>query len=280
VNLIALWGASRPVNALLAALSVALGFALAPHSNIQSMILSALAVGLVVCAGNWDNDLQDQSTDSINRPHRALIAGQCTPQQFAWARNLSVTAALALGGLAHWQIGLQITLMLILLWTYNRHLKRLPLLGNLAVALLCAWAVVLTHIPNIPAKVWPALVFAFVLNLIREWVKDAQDFEGDEQAGMKTIAVWAGPELTLLAARLALIFVMVALPLPWQTGLYDLRYAVLALILAGPPLFLAWRIRGSSPAEIARMSHALKWGMLGGLIALASNAPLLSTFYP
>jgi 4-hydroxybenzoate polyprenyltransferase len=94
-----------------------------------------------------------------------------------------------------------------LLWFYSTTYKREFLLGNFIVALLTAlvpFLVLLFELPLLArsygSDVTPLTryliiwfmgfsLFAFLLNLIREIIKDAIDFEGDMAFGKKTIPV-------------------------------------------------------------------------------------------
>lgn len=101
----------------------------------------------------------------------------------------------------------------LLLWFYSTNLKRRFLIGNLVIALLSGivpMVVVLFEIPLI-YKSFPILIsnnsldlsgiltvvqfialFAFVITLIREIIKDLEDYEGDIEYGCKTMPIVLG----------------------------------------------------------------------------------------
>ena len=85
----------------------------------------------------------------------------------------------------------------------------------------------------------PFAIFAFVLNLIREIIKDAEDSKGDYNQGMQTLPIVLGVNRTakiifgLLLFAVAIVF--------WYTNKhlmrFDLYYAVLyVLLLVNGPL--------------------------------------------
>ncbi len=93
------------------------------------------------------------------------------------------------------------------MWFYSTTYKREFLLGNFIVALLTAlvpFLVLLYELPLLAREygsqftpmtkylmIWVLgfSLFAFLLNLVREIVKDAEDLEGDRAYGKRTIAV-------------------------------------------------------------------------------------------
>jgi 4-hydroxybenzoate polyprenyltransferase len=104
-----------------------------------------------------------------------------------------------------------------LLWFYSTNYKRQFLIGNITVAFLTAMVpliVVLFEIPLLNREygtimlqynsnfnyifIWVTgfSVFAFITTLIREIIKDAEDFEGDAAYGMKTLPIVAGSKIT------------------------------------------------------------------------------------
>ena len=77
---------------------------------------------------------------------------------------------------------------------YSNQLKRLPLVGNIAVALLSAVsvAVVALQFPQNAYLVFVFAVFAFFITLIREIVKDMEDVRGDATFGCRTLPIVLG----------------------------------------------------------------------------------------
>lgn len=269
MQIFALIQTMRPVNGLITFAGAFLGNALVPVLTWEQTLYLALGLFAIVSYGNVDNDLCDLETDRINRPSRPLVRGTLS---LGFARSGALV--LVFGGLfllyqASFLCLVQGLLALPILWIYNRFLKRLPFLGNWTVGALCAWSIFTPHFPSLPTHVLPAVLFALVLTVVREMIKDAEDLEGDQRAGMQTTAVLLGSQGTVLLARLLWASVLVLIPVPWQAGIYSGNYLILALIFAVPPLAWGWFIRGKNVRELHRMSSLLKWGMLGGLIAIA-----------
>ncbi len=100
-----------------------------------------------------------------------------------------------------------------LLWFYSTNYKRQFLVGNLSVSFLTGLVplmVVLFEIPLLNREYGQEMLqhnasfnyifawvggfsfFAFITTLIREVIKDAEDFEGDAAYGMKTVPIVLG----------------------------------------------------------------------------------------
>jgi geranylgeranylglycerol-phosphate geranylgeranyltransferase len=264
-------------NALIAGASVVLGAWLqvpvelgvqATPWNTWGLWAGALALVFLVGAGNIHNDCVDIHVDRLNCPNRALPAGRWTLAQAQAAWLVCGLVALSLGALASLEIFLQVVGMSVLLVLYNLKLKGTPLVGNFVVALLCAWAVALAVEGPWSPLVWVAGSFAFVLTMLREMVKDIQDFEGDGAKGVRSTAVVLGPLLTWDLVRMGAAVTVLLLPLPWQVGWVSGFFGVGILVLVGAPLMFLVRAKEPTELQVTRMSRLLKWAMLGGILIL------------
>ncbi len=262
----------RPWNAAIAAAATWLGWACMRTQPLgppewQLALWGSLSMFLLVAAGNADNDALDAETDRVNRPGRPVVAG-------AISRGAARAAAFALyafGILAAWLgtpvHGALAAGMALLLLAYNRRLKGAPLAGNLVVALLCALAVWFVEFPMIPRGTLPAALFAFLATFARELVKDAEDAAGDRAAGLRTLAVVSGLGAARKAAFATVVVLLALLPVPMLSG-FTWPYAVVIVLLAGPPLVLLLGELARRDADFARAQKLLKVLMLAGMIAL------------
>jgi len=147
---------------------------------------------------NTHNDIIDFEIDKINRPKRPLPGGKIN---FKTARIVAFAcflAAIILGFISGFEFALLFTAIGILCFAYNKFLKGLPLVGNLAVALLTTTPII---VPMLKFKfLQPELLnlafFAFMLTFAREITKDIEDSEGDKALGLKTLPVLLGANLS------------------------------------------------------------------------------------
>ena len=81
-----------------------------------------------------------------------------------------------------------------LLWLYSNQLKRLPLVGNLSIAVLTGMTLVLVaeYFQERTFIIACYAVFAAFITLIREIIKDVEDRKGDERFGCRTIPIVYG----------------------------------------------------------------------------------------
>ena len=197
--------------------------------DVFNFSLLVLSVVLIAAGGNIINDIYDQETDEINKPHKKII-GTHISETMGWVLYLLCTVfGIGIGYyLAHYFLKDNSFLLFhlispALLWVYASNLKKTALIGNIVVALLAAFvplavltfeygAMLLTYWDIIQMNVlgnpfqymfdWTfyLALFAFITTLIRELIKDIEDVEGDEQTQMKTLAVKIGREKTTNAA--------------------------------------------------------------------------------
>lgn len=255
--------------------------------------LFALLVAATVfttAAGYVINDYFDRKIDRVNKPS-AVIVGKFVYPRHAMAYHLFFSIAGTILGIwvsfrAH-VLYLSLIFFMVngLLWFYSTTYKRQFLLGNLIVALLAALVPFLVLLYELPllareygSRLAPVVkylmiwvmgfaLFAFLVNLIREIVKDAEDLEGDRVFGKKTIpVVWGIPATRWISAVLLLVAVLLLIA-AWYFYIPDgisLVYFILFLII---PMLVAMGIllTKNSPGSFHQASLLLKFILITGL---------------
>lgn len=274
-NFAHLFKMGRPVNALLALIGALPAAVLSGISTPQAVIYS-LPLFLLVFAGNIHNDICDIVTDKINSPKRALAQGLIT-KKAAWIGVIinSVLALLISLAISPYHF-FQSSIILAILFLYNAYLKRTPIVGNVAVALLCAVAPLFPMGGEWTTPVLWASFFAGAFNLIREMIKDIQDVEGDADAGMLSTAVMLGPKTTLRLARFLWMLVLLSPLLPFLAEDFGLVYLLGIMVLYFPMITTGFvlsfaRIEAS---RIKFLSLSLKLGGAGVIASLFLEAYL------
>ncbi len=296
-------GLLRPVNAVMAAAAVFVGAVAVRHPvGWCAAGLGALSTFAASCAANSVNDAADVVADRINRPERPIPSGRVSPRAAVWTGLFlfAASAALAapLGARALALVGAWVVLTTL----YSVTLERLPLLGNVVVALVAASPLLMGGLTQgvpgagegpaagllgsavvvetgrrlVAAGERLAVMFALaaLLHLAREFVKSAEDEPGDSVAGKRTIAVALGPGAALAWARVTLLVTMWAAAAPYLLGLMGLAYVGVLVPLEAT---LAWLVVASSrdrtdPAKLRQVSNGLKVVMLLGLIAFVAGS--------
>ncbi|MFP4448053.1 MAG: geranylgeranylglycerol-phosphate geranylgeranyltransferase [Bacteroidales bacterium] len=205
-------------------------------------LLLVLSTVFITAAGYVINDYFDTHTDFLNRPRKVLV-GTKIPRRTAIMLHVILSiVGTGLGIYVSFVIGIPLLGLVFLLITgilyfYSTTYKRQFLIGNFIVAILTGLVplmVVLFEIPELNNAYWDVLgardmnfmfvfywvlafaFFAFVTNLMREIVKDAQDFEGDSAYGRNSLPVVMGIKATkvvvnfLAAVTVALLWFVYA----------------------------------------------------------------------
>lgn len=275
----------RPLNVVMFFAGVALGGLLAAGTDAFAgpdaprIGLAMLSAALIGAGANAINDVFDLEIDRVNRPDRPLPSG-AVPVGAArglWAAcsalgiGLSAFLSWAHLGIAACSVGL--------LWGYSRWLKRMPFVGNLAIALVLGLAIFYGGLAVAPVGEragWAApllgAAFAFGSTLAREITKDIEDAAGDAVGGARTLPLVIGGGATAWIAGVVIGLTLTLFPLALTVGL-GADFFALALPAAGLLLAAAWYLLGAPEAMRARQaataSTLLKAAMIAGILALA-----------
>jgi geranylgeranylglycerol-phosphate geranylgeranyltransferase len=265
-------GLLRTLNLGIVFLTIAAAGVLAGASaqNWTTVLLASLAGALIAGGGNAINDYFDREIDRINKPNRPLPAGTATPKGavLLWA----VTSGIGLVLSVFTGYG---TLIIALFWVvslyfYSKVLKRTVLAGNLLVGIMTALAFVYggLAVGHAERSFFPAL-FALLINVARELVKDVEDVEGDAKENAGTLPVKYGVKPALVLASLTIFLLVVATFLPYSSGVYSFNYFALVMVVDAVLIYILvsmWRDR--SPSNLGKLSFILKLDMVGGLVAI------------
>ena len=260
--------------------------------DIQFFLLSFSTV-LIAAAGYVINDYFDVKIDEINKPGRIIIDRSVRRRSAIALHSIfnffGIMIALILG----WKAG---TLLLagfhiistIILWFYSTHFKRQFIIGNVVVSFLTAMIIVIVPafdygameiiMPGDPASKTIAgftimyAVFAFIISMVREIVKDMEDVKGDADYNCKTIPVVLGlkPAKGIAMAFAVTIIIIVAI-----VQLAKLRegeamlvgYAVFFVQL--PLVYVIAMLRKADRAkDFSNISGIIKAVMLTGIMSM------------
>lgn len=256
-------------------------------------LLLVLTTVLIAAAGYVINDIFDQETDSINRPNSQIVGKLITESKayniYVALNILGVSIGFYLSNVIEKPSFATIFIFIAAcLYFYATTLKKVLLLGNLMVAFVLALSVLIIGVFDLyPAThegnqdqmrmlfgiLTDYAFFAFLINFIREIVKDAEDVKGDYNQGMQTLPILLGVGRTskvifgLLLVPIGIVF--------WYVNSYlmfnDLYIAVLFLLflVLSPLLYClvkSWTAK--STADFRHLSLLLKWILFFGILSI------------
>lgn len=256
--------------------------------------LLILSTVLIAAGGYIINDIFDQKTDEINKPNKVIIGKYISEvKAYNFYAALTITGV-ALGfilsnSVSRPSFAVIFVLIATLLYFYASTLKQIALIGNIVVASLLAFSVIIIGIFDIIPNTFEinqqqmALAFsilldyakfAFIINLVREIIKDIQDVDGDKEQEMKTLPIIIGQKK---ANKLA--FVLLLLPtlyLFYYLNNYlftnDLYFGIIyLLVFVIAPIILSlikiWNAEQKS--DYLQISTILKWIIFFGILSIA-----------
>jgi 4-hydroxybenzoate polyprenyltransferase len=236
-----------------------------------NLFLLSSATILIAAAGYIINDYYDVKIDYVNKPDRVVV-GRVIRRRVVLASHILFNLAGVLIGLfLDPKIGFLNFMAAVLLWAYSNQLKRLPFIGNFAIALLTGLtlvAVAMYYERNVHLLLIYA-VFAFSLNLIREIIKDMEDVKGDERFGSRTLPiVWGLRPTKRLLYLLTAAFVVVLVTMAFRLQNEILNYFFVGMIV---PLlvFIYLLYRADTQRRFRRLSAYCKILMLAGIASMA-----------
>lgn len=255
--------------------------------------LLVLSTVLLAAAGYVINNIFDVASDTINKPNDVIIG-----KGISETRGYNIYFGLNITGVA---IGFYLSnvimrpgfatifiLIASLLYFYSTTLKQIMLLGNFVVALLLALSVIIIGIFDIfpatnvdnqaqMASLFSILIdyalFAFMINFIREIVKDIEDVNGDYNQGMNTLPIAIGISR---AAKIALGFAVIPFILSllyinkyfMENNLLIVTLYAFAFVLAPLLYFIVKIFSAKSQKEFHHLSTILKLILLFGILSI------------
>jgi 4-hydroxybenzoate polyprenyltransferase len=265
--------------------------------SAQLTLLLILETVILTAGGNLINDIFDGKADAINKPDKSYIGPYISPKS-AWQYYIMLQIAGLCIAFYIAQSIHQVHLVLIyplavfLLFYYSFSLKSRLLAGNILVSFFTAMVsgIMLFAERNAITLAGPLvykplyslilayMVFSFIINLVREIIKDMEDITGDVKAGCRTMPIVFGIEKTTVILKVS-IFISLILLIGWvytSSSLLDFRAQIFILLFCGSPLLTILRLlKNQNNKQIfGRISSILKWIMvagLGSLVLIASN---------
>lgn len=260
-----------------------------PNNNFSILyfVIFSLSVLFISAFGYVINDYFDVKTDLINKPTKVYVTKIISKKDAFKISLILAIIGLTLGSVVSYLM-LKTKLVsiyifvIVSLYFYSNYLKKIAVLGNLLVAILCALPIFLLFLfiigdnyiiyQNIlfcyPILIY--LLFAIGITFIRELIKDIEDVNGDLKIKAKTLPIIIGRKR---AANIAFFFSFLLLVicirgllvLQKNTGI--LLYSIIFIIL--PLLFFLYKLwSAKSKKDFTLLSNLLKIILFFGILSM------------
>ncbi len=184
----------RPVNLVIIVISFLIGFLF--MGNCTSLILPLLYV-LIAAMGYIINDIKDYNIDMVNKPERPLPSNVITKKEAKIFFFVILVVFVFLNFKFKPVLLIFNDTVLILVVLYSIYFKRKGFIGNLLVAFFTVTPFISIIISlGFNSIIFPLIFFAFFINLLREIVKDLDDFKGDKLIKSKSLPLKYGYKFT------------------------------------------------------------------------------------
>jgi 4-hydroxybenzoate polyprenyltransferase len=250
-----------------------------------------LATICIAAAGNIINDIYDLETDKINKPHRIVVGSKFS---VGTANTLYIILSIIGVGIGFFlsnligKPGFSAIFIIIsaLLYLYATYLKHIMVAGNLVISALVAFSIIIMGLFDLLPAITPEnqqtqstifsiildyALFAFLLNWLREMVKDQEDIKGDYNAGRNTLPIAIGAKRTNLVIFLIGLLPLTAVIYYLYQYLFENLWAVLYVLflIVAPLLYFLINIwTAETKKDYSKLSSLLKIIMFMGIVSL------------
>jgi 4-hydroxybenzoate polyprenyltransferase len=260
-------------------------------------LILVLVTVLIAAAGYIINDHFDVNTDRKNKPGRNMLEGKISVRKALRAyyvlNGIAVIAGFYLAWIAgSFQLGLIFPAIIGLLWFYSSRYQRQPFWGNFIVSMLSAMVIliiwlfgffmllrnsdefisVLNLFDSINTYVWGYALFAFIISMIRELLKDIQDIKGDMPMGYRTLPIIWGTKSVKVIVEV-LILICISLLAVAQAYLYnkgmELPFWYLLVAVQTILVYLLYQVfRTKTSENFGFLSNTAKVIMVAGILSM------------
>jgi len=247
---------------------------------------------LCIAAGGYIiNDIFDVQADNINKPDKQII-GKHIPEDKGYTYYMIFTViGVGLGFYLSHLVDRSsffaiFVIIAALLYIYASYLQQILLVGNIIISMIVGLSLVIVGIFDLLPAVTPQnqmlqstmfeilfdySVFAFLMTLIREIVKDIQDVDGDYKVKLKTLPIVLGKARTAKIAFGITVFSILVLVFYIASYLY-MRIEVVIYFLVtviAPLIYVAIKLfTAEHKQDYKNISNLLKLVMLFGILSM------------
>jgi 4-hydroxybenzoate polyprenyltransferase len=255
-------------------------------------ILLVIATVFIAAGGYVINNIMDQDTDEVAKPQNRVVGVSISETvAYNWYIGLTIVGV----GIGFYLSNViykptfasMFILVATLLYMYATSFKQIPVLGNVVVALMLSTSIVIIGLFDIlPAidvdnrfrmkEAFDILIhyaiFAFIINLIREIVKDMEDMDGDYQSGINSLPIAIGVQKTKIIVGVLSVISIGILAYYVNSNLFELDYVVYyaMILIVGPLIYFGVKLlNATTKKEYHHLSLVLKIILFFGILSVA-----------
>ncbi len=246
-----------------------------PHNGFDKikspeLFLLSISTLMIAAAGYIINDYYDIKIDYVNKPDKVVV-GKLIKRRIVLASHIILNVlGIGIGFYLSLRVGTLNFISGFLLWIYSNQLKRMPLIGNLVIALLTGLSVfiIAVYYQKNVHLITTYAVYAFSINLVREIIKDLEDIRGDMRFGSKTLPIiWGFRKTKYFLYVLIGLFILVLFVLSSHLGNQTLNIFFIVLIF--PIIYLIYLLyRADTQKRFHQLSTFCKLLMLAGIFSI------------
>jgi len=263
----------RAHNIVLGILSSLITAHLIGFNDSKLIIISITIISLAMASGNIINDFYDIKIDIIEHPDRPLPNNIFSQKFIFFTMFLLIILIFVLSLLIN-EMAQKILYIGIIppLYLYSIFFKKIPLINNLIIAYLLAMVFIFNEIVFINSFTFlllPALL-AFGLSLIRELIKDLDDYNGDKKFNIYTIPVILGLTNARYLVIIWIIIFQCLCIIPYYLNILSYKYLISLIFLIEIPLCFVLSLLFNKPTKMtfSKLVVYTKWITCGGLVVI------------
>ncbi|WP_299127808.1 geranylgeranylglycerol-phosphate geranylgeranyltransferase [uncultured Winogradskyella sp.] len=256
-----------------------------------AFFLLVFATICIAAAGYVINDIYDIKADEINRPTKVIISKHISEKV---ALNLFIILNIIGVGLGFYlsngidKSGYFVIFFIAsaLLYMYSSYLKQILLVGNIVISLVVTLSVLLVGVFELLPVISPSnravqifffklildyAIFAFIINFLRELVKDIEDIDGDHKTKIQTLPIVLGRARTTKIVSIVSLIPLFTVTYYVIVNLFKQQLLVgyFLIFVIAPLLYITIKLFNAEyKADYKHISLVLKLVMLTGILSL------------
>ena len=259
--------------------------------SFSGFLVLVFATVFIASAGYIINDIEDVEADKINKPNSVIIGEHISEKKATYLFLIFNIVGVILGFVISRAIDKPSFFVIFvlasgLLYIYSTYLKGITLIGNIVISGLVSLSILLVGVFDLAPAITRTnqasqlffldlikdyAIFAFMLNFLREIIKDIEDTDGDYKMGIQSLPIVLGRQRTT-----RLVFILAFIPLAvvilyLSNNLYKQPLAVgyVLLFIIAPLIYGIIKLfHAELQSDYKKISHILKLVMLTGILSL------------